>query len=844
MVIVGACAEQKGALMLAINTDMKAPKDVNAVSVSISSNGALKYSFIGRVTPQGEVLLPATLAIVEPEDKNASIRIRVMAFQDKKARVLRDVRTTVPTGGRTALLRVPLNFVSDNSAVGAPLPDDLLPAPLPGTGLTLPDGGSQSINPPSAGAGDFDYFGAFQPPCPDIEHQTIIDGECKDSYVDPSTLPDFDPGLVGDGTDPGTCFDLARCFGTASPLPEGALDSSTCALSLGGADPATLNLALVTPDTGDCLQPGACYVPLDRGAGGWQESNGRVQLPPFVCKLLTGKSLRLVRSDGACGAKAEQNPVCTAKPGAFVDSGASNGPRRIVAEDYVTQTFGLLDGRLFVTAQSGLGSYASVGFDAQSTPKRETILAGDGTVAPRSVFFTSTTLDSYAFSEGSHVYLARKGAIQRLDFDAQVIGVGYDPQDFVVATSKRAGDSVFRVALAAEGPARPVFTNTTGKLVTSGVGLQQEGFAVAFDDGTLGRCAGLTPCTQPTYQTFPGVGRIDAFLGSIDTSQTTTFGVVHHSQGLTRLDILNTTLQAVPIVTADLSGYTQGGSYYPRGLATNARCVYYASAKDEVHVRNLATQADVVLATAPGPILSIGAINVGGAGGPLYVTWAVFGPASAQGGVWAVPVPPECDVRGQTSDAGTTTEAGVDAASPSCPTTAPIDATVLPWKSPAVALGSCTQLQLDALVTFVNANPAADFQAWKNSVVDPTCGACIFGSDAGTTWTPVVSADGIALTEVNVGGCIARSSGSDLCGKAYQQWFDCSLQACAACPAGDTPALTACRNAANGGACKSAAAAIIAVCGQAVITAAETACQAGTTYSFEGPVRALCIAGP
>ena len=117
--VVGACADKKGALMLAINTDMKAPKDVNAVSVTISTNGAIKHSFIGRVTPQGEVLLPGTLAIVEPEDKSAIIRIRVMAFQNQKPRVLRDVRTTVPPDGRTALLRIPLNFVNDGKVGGA-----------------------------------------------------------------------------------------------------------------------------------------------------------------------------------------------------------------------------------------------------------------------------------------------------------------------------------------------------------------------------------------------------------------------------------------------------------------------------------------------------------------------------------------------------------------------------------------------------------------------------------------------------------------------------------------------------------------------------------------------------
>src|SRR6185369_15636237 len=112
------CAEQKGGLMLAVSTDMKAPKDVSIVSVTISTNNKLKHNFIGRVTPDGEVKLPATLAIAEPDDRNASIRIRVVAFQERKPRVLRDVRTSIPHGGRVALLRIPMNFVDDGSGQG------------------------------------------------------------------------------------------------------------------------------------------------------------------------------------------------------------------------------------------------------------------------------------------------------------------------------------------------------------------------------------------------------------------------------------------------------------------------------------------------------------------------------------------------------------------------------------------------------------------------------------------------------------------------------------------------------------------------------------------------------
>src|SRR5205085_12585095 len=188
-----------------INTDMKAPKDVNAVSVTVSANGQIIHSAIGRVTPQGEVLLPATLAIAEGDDANKSIRIRVMAFQDKKARGLRDVRTSIPKGGRVALLRIPLNFVNDASATGNPLPNGVVPDPIPGTGGTT-SGGSTSGGP-TVSAGEFDFFNEFQPTCPDPITQTIIDGVCQDNFVDPETLPEFDAAAVGDSTNAGSCFD-------------------------------------------------------------------------------------------------------------------------------------------------------------------------------------------------------------------------------------------------------------------------------------------------------------------------------------------------------------------------------------------------------------------------------------------------------------------------------------------------------------------------------------------------------------------------------------------------------------------------------------------------------------
>ena len=402
--IAGACAEPKGAIMLAINTDMRAPKDVNAVSVSISTNGAIKHSFIGRVTPQGEVLLPATLAITEPEDKSASIRIRVMAFQDRKPRVLRDIRTTVPTGGRTALLRIPLNFVNDASAVGEPLPPGVVPDAVPGTG-GMPTGGGSG-----GGAADFDFFGSFQPPCDDIQNQTIIDGECKDNFVDPATLPDFDTAQLGDSTDVGSCFDVARCFNAATSVGSGGdvavdagsdasrvppgppdasdgqgdagskfkdyrpaavtLDTGTCSLQMNGASPERLNIALVTRDAGECVRPGECYVPIDRGgAGGWKAENGRVQLPTFVCRLIGAKQLRLATSTETCAAKEESNPICTPVkpadtdlgPTQCVDSKLPPPPSTVAMVLQLTQVnLGELDD---VTRQPVKDAWKRIGFD-------------------------------------------------------------------------------------------------------------------------------------------------------------------------------------------------------------------------------------------------------------------------------------------------------------------------------------------------------------------------------------------------------------------------------------------------------------------------------------------------
>lgn len=202
---------------------------------------------------------------------------------------------------------------------------------------------------------------------------------------------------------------------------------------------------------------------------------------------------------------------------------------------------------------------------------------------------------------------------------------------------------------------------------------------------------------------------------------------------------------------------------------------------------------------------------------------------------------PEAGPEGGGRDAGgkDAADAGEDPGTGTCPTTTAIDATKLPWKSPTKSPGACTPTDLSNLVSFVDTNDNAKYADWKASVTNMTCRSCIFGTD-GATWAPLVENSSGQLVVLNVGGCIAIASGSDACGKSYQNWFDCRFEACAECPDGDTPALQKCLSAASKGACKAAFDAVGTVCGDQQIADAETACE-GDKFVFEGPIKAQCI---
>jgi hypothetical protein len=300
----GACSSSnKGALILAVSTDMQAPKDINVVALYITTH----------VLPDGTVSLPSTLAVVEPDKENAQVRIRLVAFQtqangDANARVLRDVVTTVPHE-RTSLLRLPLNFLDDGSAQGM-VPSQYVPGPG-----GAPDGDTTFDVTRLGSKCDWTNL-----------QQTSINGVCTGANVDSSALqPYADTEVFGDGGvqnngAPASCFDVATCFAQASRVT--SVDMQNCSFPLpAGASAATLNVAFLAQGTGTCIA-GGCYVPLPNDANeGWTLQGNTVTLVPGVCAKLAalGPMASLATSVGACPSQSLAEPVC--EPAEFPTAG-------------------------------------------------------------------------------------------------------------------------------------------------------------------------------------------------------------------------------------------------------------------------------------------------------------------------------------------------------------------------------------------------------------------------------------------------------------------------------------------------------------------------------------------
>ena len=321
LVAAASCSStSKGSLVLAISTDMQTPKDIDVVSVFISTNSVPKLDFLGRVAPDGSVTMPSTLAILEPDDPNAQVRIRVTAFLQQKARVLRDVVTTVPHE-RTALLRVPLSFLDDGTASGT-LPSQFVPG-VPGG----PKDGETQFDPTDPSMITLGPVG-----CDFLSGETSVAGSCVKATVDSSKLVDYGTALVyGDGgsAEKPACFPVGSCYSKGAPIDPTTIVTAadgSCSFPLTPNESGdSWNCALATTDgTGQCAA-GKCFVPLesDPGEGFAIQPGKAVVMVPGVCKKLKqGATLYVDRS--SCATKVEAAPVCEPTTDVASDGGSSD----------------------------------------------------------------------------------------------------------------------------------------------------------------------------------------------------------------------------------------------------------------------------------------------------------------------------------------------------------------------------------------------------------------------------------------------------------------------------------------------------------------------------------------
>jgi hypothetical protein len=289
-----ACsAEVEGQLILAIQTDMAMPKDIDRIRIEVTYEKTGAYAYQMDFTKLGEtgaIQLPATLGFTAPADPSEAIRVRVLAGRgpEESTRLLREVVTTVPPS-RVATLRIPIEFLCDGVAEAERDP----------MGQIKRDGSGRVVIKDTCPAG-----------------LTCSAGTCVPEEIPSETLPDYDVRDIfggGTGIGDGSCFDTARCFEEASPAELDfvtfAADPLTCRIAGGGA----INVALSTQGPGVCGTSG-CFIALDAESdSGWKAGDpGFITLPRAVCEqVASGKLVGVVTAPvGACPQKRVSLPTC------------------------------------------------------------------------------------------------------------------------------------------------------------------------------------------------------------------------------------------------------------------------------------------------------------------------------------------------------------------------------------------------------------------------------------------------------------------------------------------------------------------------------------------------------
>ncbi len=218
-------------IMLALQSDMSLPKDVNKVRIQILENGNFKFDHSYDVGGPNDEKIPATLAVAG--DPGTSVEVRVLGFRGSEARTLNKVITTIPDQ-RIALLRVPIQWLCEGY---------------------VRDVGLDTYETTCSG------------------DNACIGGECKPVAQNSQSMPDYSPAAVFGGSTRqggnGKCFSTETCMDSGFDVQPNMSDCSVDVM----AGAAQLNFAVRTPMGGDGIcSSNNCYVPLDKSDEfGWRD---------------------------------------------------------------------------------------------------------------------------------------------------------------------------------------------------------------------------------------------------------------------------------------------------------------------------------------------------------------------------------------------------------------------------------------------------------------------------------------------------------------------------------------------------------------------------------------------
>ncbi|WP_437289170.1 hypothetical protein [Sorangium sp. So ce406] len=268
----GCTAPPTGELMVAIQTDMAVPKDIDHIEMEVLSDGNPVLLDDRKELGRDRFQLPGTRGFTVSKDPSREIRIRVRALLGDRIRVEHTVLTTVPED-RVATLWVPLHFLCGVDAEEGEAPE-----------------------PDPAGA------------CPD--DPACAAAACGERRVDSASLPDYAEQDVLHHD----CFHAATCFEGASPVEDGDLDPEDCTIAARDG----VNIAIATEGDGACGAAG-CFVPLDAESEfGWRtRDDGRIALPKALCSPGRLARLGVVVSPvrPLCPPKQIAQPLCAAEEG-------------------------------------------------------------------------------------------------------------------------------------------------------------------------------------------------------------------------------------------------------------------------------------------------------------------------------------------------------------------------------------------------------------------------------------------------------------------------------------------------------------------------------------------------